>query len=172
MLNQGLIHATATLTRVIWLANRVLLAVFAAMLLASFPLYAPLMAKIAAGHPTLDPGAAVNWLRLLGLIGIGWGVANDRLLGALLAMIRSARSGDPFVAANAGRLRTVGWALLAMQFLDFALGRAAVPLEMHGLAAGHTGLSPGGWMAVLMVFVLAQVFAQGSAMRADLEGTV
>lgn len=172
MRNHALIGAAGFVTRILWMSNLVLLAVFVAGLLASAPFHAQLMAKIAAGHPTLDPAAAANGLRLMALIGIAWGVANDRLLGALLGMIRSAREGDPFIAANARRLRVIGWALLAMQFLDFALGRAAVPLEMDSLAAGHNGSSLGGWMAVLLVFVLAQVFAQGSTMRDDLEGTV
>ncbi|MEO7864334.1 MAG: hypothetical protein ABIR63_00465 [Sphingomicrobium sp.] len=34
------------------------------------------------------------------------------------------------------------------------------------------GFSPGGWLAVLLTFVLARVFAEGTLMREDLEGTV
>ena len=31
---------------------------------------------------------------------------------------------------------------------------------------------PAGWLAVIMTFVLARVFAEGTLMREDLEGTV
>jgi hypothetical protein len=41
-----------------------------------------------------------------------------------------------------------------------------------GSAAPDVTFSPGGWIAVLMVFVLSRVFAAGSAMKDDLEGTV
>jgi hypothetical protein len=34
------------------------------------------------------------------------------------------------------------------------------------------GFSPGGWLAVILTFVLARVFAEGTLMREDLEGTV
>jgi hypothetical protein len=34
------------------------------------------------------------------------------------------------------------------------------------------GVSINGWLAVLLTFLLAQVFTQGTLMRDDLEGTV
>jgi hypothetical protein len=34
------------------------------------------------------------------------------------------------------------------------------------------GFSINGWLAVLLTFLLARVFAQGTLMRDDLEGTV
>jgi len=34
------------------------------------------------------------------------------------------------------------------------------------------GFSINGWLAVLLTFVLARVFAEGALMREDLEGTV
>jgi hypothetical protein len=76
------------------------------------------------------------------------------------------------VAVNARRLRTIGWALLGLQLLDFPgalIGRCYPSL---GPAAPDVTFSPGGWIAVLMVFVLSRVFAAGSAMKDDLEGTV
>jgi hypothetical protein len=35
-----------------------------------------------------------------------------------------------------------------------------------------TGFSINGWLAVLLTFLLARVFATGTLMRDDLEGTV
>jgi hypothetical protein len=34
------------------------------------------------------------------------------------------------------------------------------------------GFSVNGWLAVLMSFILARVFAEGTLMREDLEGTI
>jgi hypothetical protein len=36
----------------------------------------------------------------------------------------------------------------------------------------NAGFSTSGWLAVLLVFVLARVFAVGAGMREELEGTV
>jgi hypothetical protein len=66
----------------------------------------------------------------------------------------------------------MGWALLGLQLLDIPgalLGRFCPSL---GSAAPDVSFSPGGWIAVLMVFVLSRVFAAGSAMKDELEGTV
>jgi hypothetical protein len=41
-----------------------------------------------------------------------------------------------------------------------------VPLRIGG------NFQVGGWLAVLLLFVLAQVFLEGTRMREDLEGTV
>ena len=45
-------------------------------------------------------------------------------------------------------------------------GIAAVPLNIDA------GFSISGWLAVLLTFLLARVFAEGTHMRDDLEGTV
>jgi hypothetical protein len=36
----------------------------------------------------------------------------------------------------------------------------------------EAGFSVNGWLAVLLTFILARVFAEGTLMREDLEGTV
>jgi hypothetical protein len=36
----------------------------------------------------------------------------------------------------------------------------------------NAGFSINGWLAVLLTFLLARVFAKGAVMREDLEGTV
>jgi len=99
-------------------------------------------------------------------------VAIDRLFVPLTQMIDSALAGDPFVSANARRLQAIGWALLILQLLD--IPAVFIAKQFPALANGTPDsiFSPGGWIAVLMVFVLSRVFAAGSAMRDDLEGTV
>lgn len=123
-----------------------------------------------------DPAVAVRnalvGVRLLMLIGIVMTVAIGRLLAPLEAIVESARAGDPFVTANAARLRRIGWALLLLQLLDLPCALLARYWPSLGSAAPAGDVSVGGWLATLMVFVLARVFAAGSVMRDDLAGTV
>ena len=99
-------------------------------------------------------------------------IAAEVLLAALAEMVASAAAGDPFVAVNARNLQTIGWALLALQVLDIPGALIAKFFPSLGSAAPDVTFSPAGWIAVLMVFVLSRVFATGSAMKDDLEGTV
>src|SRR5262249_14629021 len=98
---------------------------------------------------------------------------NYGLLKRLIAIVETVRAGDPFVAANASRLRAIAWTLLAMQVLSLLIGgiAKAVSTPAHPLRL-DAGFSINGWLAVLLTFVLARVFAQGTLMREDLEGTV
>jgi hypothetical protein len=88
-------------------------------------------------------------------------------------MVETVRAGDPFVAANAYRLNAIAWVLLALQLIGLviALIGKSVSTPAHPLHL-DAGFSPGGWLAVVMTFVLARVFAEGTLMREDLEGTV
>jgi len=95
------------------------------------------------------------------------------VLRRLLAIVETVRAGDPFVAANASRLQAIAWALLALQLLSVIIGAIAkavsTPAQPLHLQAGF---SISGWLAVLLTFLLARVFAEGTLMREDLEGTV
>ena len=98
---------------------------------------------------------------------------NDLVLGRLRAIVETVRRSDPFVAANAHRLQAIAWALLALQLISMVIGGIAdaisTPVNPLHLDAGF---SVAGWLAVLLTFVLARVFAEGARMREDLEGTV
>jgi len=106
----------------------------------------------------------------LGLVAIP---LNHSFLTRLLAIVETVRAGDPFVAKNAHRLQTIAWSLLALQLLSLAIGAIArtVSTPAHPLEL-DAGFSISGWLAVLLTFVLARVFAEGTHMRDDLEGTV
>lgn len=90
----------------------------------------------------------------------------------LIAIIDTATSGAVFSAVNAVRLRTIAWALLGTQVIDLLFGIYSASTSMR--TGEYIGWSPGftGWLAALMLFVLARIFRQGAAMRDDLEGTV
>ena len=95
------------------------------------------------------------------------------MLTRLLAMVETVRRGDPFVADNAYRLNAIAWILLALQLLSMviaAIGKAISTAE-HPFHL-DAGFSVNGWLAVILTFVLARVFAEGTLMREDLEGTI
>lgn len=88
------------------------------------------------------------------------------------ALVASAAS-DPFIPANAGRLRRIGWALVVTQLLAIPLQWTAGNIAKAGSDFGDMGgISLGSLLAILLAFVLAAVFEQGNAMRDELEGTV
>jgi Protein of unknown function (DUF2975) len=106
----------------------------------------------------------------LGLVAIP---LNYVVLKRLLEIVETVRASDPFVAANADRLQTIAWALLALQILSLVIGAIAraVSTPAHPIHV-DAGFSITGWLAVLLTFLLARVFAEGALMREDLEGTV
>ena len=123
--------------------------------------------------PSPEAERIIMGLRVIAMVGLATIPLNHVVLKRLLAIVETVRAGDPFVAANAQRLRTIAWALLTLQLLGLviaaivkAVSTAAHPLDLDA------GFSINGWLAVLLTFVLARVFAEGTLMREDLEGTV
>jgi hypothetical protein len=123
--------------------------------------------------PSPDAHRLVVGLRSVAVLGLVTIPINYLILKRLIAMVVTVRVGDPFVAANAARLRVIAWALLALQILSIIIAtigkRVSTPAHPVHLDAGF---SVNGWLAVLLTFVLARVFAEGTLMREDLEGTV
>jgi hypothetical protein len=98
---------------------------------------------------------------------------NHLILTRLLRMVETVGRGDPFIAANAYRLQDIAWALFALQLLSIVIGAigkyiSSLKFPLHLDA----GFSTSGWLAVILTFVLARVFAEGTLMREDLEGTI
>ncbi len=123
--------------------------------------------------PSLETDRVVMALRgvaVLGLVGVGF---NYAILTRLLAIVETVRDGDPFVALNAARLQVIAWALLTLQVLSVIIGAIgkSVSTSSHPVDL-DAGFSVNGWLAVLLTFLLARVFAEGTRMRDDLEGTV
>jgi hypothetical protein len=107
---------------------------------------------------------------VLGLVGIP---LNYVVLKRLLAIVQTVRAGDPFVAANAQRLQAIAWALLGLQVLSLVIGTigSSISSPAHPVHL-DAGFSISGWLAVILTFLLARVFAEGTLMREDLAGTV
>ena len=94
------------------------------------------------------------------------------LLTRLRAMVATVTAGDPFVPANADRLKTIAWCLLGIQLCDLAFGFVALTVGTRSEALSGWTFSLTGWLAVLLLFVLARVFDHGARLRDDLAGTV
>jgi heme/copper-type cytochrome/quinol oxidase subunit 2 len=91
----------------------------------------------------------------------------------LLRIVESVRAGEPFTVENAERLKVIAWALLALEVLHIgvvAIASAVSTREVPLHIGGDFNLT--GWLAILLLFVLAQVFLEGARMHDDLEGTV
>jgi hypothetical protein len=123
--------------------------------------------------PSADAERLVMGLRAVAMLGLAAIPLNHLVLKRLVAMVETVRAGDPFVAVNAARLRTIAWILLALQLLSMVIGGIgkAVSTPAHPVHL-DAGFSISGWLAVLLTFVLARVFAEGTLMREDLEGTI
>ena len=120
-----------------------------------------------------DAGQVMWGMRGVAALGVVAVVLNYGVLGRLLRIVDTVRAGDPFIAANAYRLNAIGWLLLGLQLISMIIGGIGATLS----TAEHpfhldAGFSVNGWLAVILTFVLARVFAEGSLMREDLEGTI
>ena len=122
----------------------------------------------------LPNAGKVMWgMRAIAALGIGAIALNALVLKRLLAMVETVRAGDPFVAANAYRLNTVAWLMLVMQLISITIAAIGKLISTPGHEFHlDAGFSTNGWVAVILTFVLARVFAEGTLMREDLEGTI
>lgn len=133
-----------------------------------------LIATIVAKQWTFTAlGITIMGLRAIAVLGLVAVPLNDVVLRRLRAIVETVRWGDPFVATNAERLQAIAWALLALQLLSLVIGGIgnAISTPAHPLHL-DAGFSTSGWLAVLLTFILARVFAAGTLMREDLKGTV
>ncbi len=123
--------------------------------------------------PSADAERLVMGLRAVAVLGLVTIPINHVILKRLLAIVETVRGGDPFVSANAARLQVIAWMLLALQIISIVIGAIgnAISSPAHPVNF-DAGFSINGWLAVLLTFLLARVFAVGSHMREDLEGTV
>ncbi len=97
------------------------------------------------------------------------------ILRALRRVVASASVGDPFIETNATELVRVAWLLLGVEVIGalikpvvYLLAPDAVRAKMHDTV--HISVT--GLFAVLLIFVLVQIFRRGSDMRAELAGTI
>jgi hypothetical protein len=148
------------------IVGTLILALFIASVIARDQVFAALGADVANAR-------LIHGMRLIMVIGIGSAPLAHILLTRLLAIVETVRFGDPFVTGNAARLQTTAWALLGLELLHLAVGAIAASASSESQPLNiDWNFSITGWLAVLLLFVLARVFDHGTRMRDDLEGTV
>lgn len=161
------------LLRLILFLNIVMALAFALGLALSWLFGDMLAARLSHKYgPSLDVADAVTALRLLAALGFASSFALHPIVSSLIRIVATVEAGDPFVDSNATLLARIGWALLALQCLDLVLGALLRWIAMLKLESAGWSPSLGGWIAVVMIFVLARVFRIGARMRDDLAATV
>jgi hypothetical protein len=121
-----------------------------------------------AGHEGIVAG--MRAIMVIGIVGVPFAYI---VFSQLLRIVESVGMRAPFSVGNARRLRTVAWALLALELLHMgvvAIASAVSTREVPLHITGNFDLT--GWLAILLLFVLAQVFLEGTRMREDLDGTI
>ena len=143
-----------------------------ALLIYSFVNEPFLMRALKLGSPSENP-LLVWGIRAIAALGVVSITVNYAILKRLLAIVDTVRLGEPFIAANAYRLQAIAWALLGLQLLSLVIAAIGKAITSTGFTIHlDAGFSVPGWLAVILTFVLARVFAEGTLMREDLEGTV
>ncbi|MGB5075909.1 MAG: DUF2975 domain-containing protein [Sphingorhabdus sp.] len=131
------------------------------------------LAQLAKVRPDIDPGSLLPGLLVvfaMGILALGllW-----TMMRKLLTIIGSVEDGNPFIMANALRLRAIGWMMVALQVVGFPLAMAAGEVaDMFGESDTGFDFSLNGVLSILLVFILSGIFERGAQMREELEGTV
>ena len=135
----------------------------------------PLLGPAGAGSPRfgqLDPVLRKGWALTLLMVGV------EVWLGALMLVADRLRrvfatliEGRPFHPRNAERLRVIGLGLIVLQLAGYLLPMLVEPV-FPGARGRRTDPDLSAWFAVLVVFVLAEVFREGARLQAEAELTV
>lgn len=124
--------------------------------------------RFGAFDPVLRRGPAL----LVLLIGVEvWLAALLAVADRLRRVFATLIEGRPFRPGNAQRLRAIGLALIVLQLAGYALPMLVAPVFPEArLKRPDPDVSA--WFAVLVVFVLAEVFREGARLQAEAELTV
>lgn len=121
-----------------------------------------------AGHSInanidIDVGDYIKLLRTFVTVGVTLYVVNR-----LLEILRTLRFGTPFVRENADRFKRVGFALLLGEASKIIFGILGAIFDAE--VDIDTQLTT--WIAIVAVFVLAEVFLEGAKMKEEQDLTV
>jgi hypothetical protein len=145
----------------------VLVAIAALVSLASPEYWAGFRDGFNAGTDTVTVDIDGRWDTIVALPGL---VFLWLIINRLRAILAAVNVGDAFEYPNVQRLRVVGWGLIGLQLTSYVetIGRPFV----EGGARADLDLNGDMWIAILVVFILAEVFRQGAQMRDDAQMTV
>jgi hypothetical protein len=168
MASRGPLFVSRVALRVLIWITAAVIALVAAALAFSFM---PAGERAVRHHFGGDPAGGLAALRLLLLLLLAMLPLGHLVLRRLLAVVETVRAGDPFVAENAGRLRRIAWALLAVQLLYMPFQALGYRLVSRS-AEIRFDVPMIGLLVILLLFVLAQVFAEGTRIRDDLKAMI
>ena len=164
------------------LSRRVLTVLVKLNLPAGFLILVLLIASLVAEGPVTralgvrgpgDHSTLILAMRAIMVIGILAVPVTYIILTRLLSIVDTVRNGDPFVAENANRLQTIAWSVLVLEVMHAVVGIVAARVSTTSQPLDiHWSFSVTRWLVVLLLFVLARVFDQGTRMREELEATV
>ncbi len=143
----------------------ILLAAFIGLSIAMVvvPLVSLFMSAFGAGDIGVDAGDYIEISHHFVTFSVMLFVANR-----LLEILKTLRFGSPFVGENADRFRGVGYALLIGEGAKVAFG--FLTLFIDSSASINTSIIT--WLAIIAVFVLAEVFREGARMKEEQDLTV
>lgn len=94
------------------------------------------------------------------------------IVGRLRRIFATLTAGDPFHPENVNRLRLIGVILAGLEVGHYAVAALARVFLSEQVRSVDTGFNPTAWFAVLVIFVLAEVFREGARLRREAELTI
>jgi Protein of unknown function (DUF2975) len=136
--------------------------------------------ELAKEAPQLTLTDILGWITGILLCVVALVLILFRIFQLLKRIVDTVGQGDAFLPINAARLTQMAWLTLGVQLASFAISglvewienMTQLPPDVHKDIHIDGGLSGNGLLLMLILFILARVFRQGAAMRAELEGTV
>lgn len=172
MKHSSALQVTWVTLRILVLLNWVFGALILGLLVISFQAEEWTWRALGVGTVAEHEGLVAG-MRTMMVLGIASVPLAYLIFTELIRIVESVRVGQPFIIENAKRLRAIAWSLLTLELLHIcviaitsAVSSKEVPIHIS------SNFSITGWLAILLLFVLAQVFLEGASMREDLEGTV
>jgi hypothetical protein len=93
------------------------------------------------------------------------------VLAQLRRLFSTLTAGNPFHPDNVRRLRLVGLGLVALEVANIG-GHLGAPILFTGTRLGRFPPDVTAWFAIIVVFVLAEVFREGARLRREAELTI
>jgi hypothetical protein len=161
-------RAIWALIKLNWLAGAVILG----LLLWTF-VSASMITEISDGQAT--PGSRLaHAMQAAMMLAVLATPVTHVVLTRLREIIDSVASGEPFVLANATRLRMIAWCIVGLEVMNVIGSRIAKSASPTGVSldALDWNFAIPRILLVLLLIVLAGVFEEAARMREDVEGTV
>jgi hypothetical protein len=134
------------------------------------------LVKPASDYTLVIAGPSVSQRFLFGLPDLLLAVIMSVIAGILLLVIRTFDQDDPFVPQNARRLSVIGVLLVSLSGISgvekLALDRLLSGTPLENMPVQSAGSFSWALIVGLAALALAEVFRQGSKLRADTQGLV